>query len=154
MKNKLAAVASGMLLSVCLMGCTPSEVRETQDAIDAIVGKEQGGDEIKPAEKEQIETREDDGNDKLTDEEIEESAVLVLYGQLKSYENNYKSFDTDSCRYEINKIEHDGDGGVEVYGRVAFYDKHGSAVKFGKDYIRNFTVHMTEWGVDAAWCEM
>ena len=36
MKNKLAAIASGMLLTVCLTGCTPSEVREAQDAIDAI----------------------------------------------------------------------------------------------------------------------
>lgn len=36
MKNTLVALATGMLLSICLTGCTPSEVREAQDAIDAI----------------------------------------------------------------------------------------------------------------------
>lgn len=36
MKNKLAAIASGMPLTVCLIGCTPSEAKEAQDAIDAI----------------------------------------------------------------------------------------------------------------------
>ncbi len=89
---------------------------------------------------------------KLSDSEIEDLAVQTLYKQLLAYENNYHSIDAASCKYKINKIERDN-GSVEIYGVVYFYNKHGSAVKFGGSYQSDFTVHTTEWG-GVPWCEI
>lgn len=108
-------------------------------------------DERKPDDTQEYE-EDDNSNKKLTDSELETLAVQTLYSHLVSLESKYKTIDPDSCRYSINKIAHD-DGSVEIYGIVYFYDKHGSVVKYGSHYQRNFTVHTTEWG-SSAWCEL
>ena len=87
----------------------------------------------------------------LTDSEINDLAVVTLYKQLVAYENKYKNIDAESCKYNVNTIEHK-DGRVYVYGVVYFYDKHGSVAKFGDSYRENFTVSMTKYG-DVPWCK-
>lgn len=145
--KKIVHISMCVALMCCLLtGCASDNADTSSDSSAA-----------QTEEAEDASTQEEsDEPERLSDSDLESIAVQTLYQTLLGLEEEYGQFDAKSCRYEIANIEHDGSGGVEIYGRVAFYDKYGGRVDFGGDYTRNFTVHTTEWGGSSVsnWCEL
>ncbi|MCB7038989.1 hypothetical protein [Eggerthella sinensis] len=137
MKSKawrIGLIACVVVLAFALTGCEAKEPDSNSPTDD---------NSALPEQSSESESNDDSGY--LSSSEIEEIATKALYDRLVGLEKQYGQIDPASCRYEFNKAERDGTG-IAVYGRVAFYDKHGSKVKFGKDYSREVTVHMLDDG--------
>ncbi|MDO4442749.1 MAG: hypothetical protein Q4B69_02650 [Slackia sp.] len=111
MRNKLIAIASGALLSACLAGCTPAEVRETQTAIDAIgevtldsqdaiTEANAKYDALSEELKEQVENHPalEAANERIA--EILHSEIEVQIGKADEL-----GFDYFSRYYDMNKVE-------------------------------------------------
>lgn len=85
-------------------------------------------------------------SDAYTDKKIERRAFLKVYDEVDS---KFKTADASSSKFNINKIERDGDE-VFVYGTVVLYDKYGRLTTGWRDgsgsSSHSFKVRMSSLG--------